>query len=88
MVLNVYSDYVNNFTHSMALLKKACMSKPVFLDFLKVMDVFCPSSSERKCLNTQKNRMSLPLKAASGCGDDSSWEPIRQKRIPDSFYFS
>lgn len=36
MVLNVYSDYINNFTHSMALIKKACMSKPAFLDFLKV----------------------------------------------------
>lgn len=38
MVLNVYSDYINNFTHSMALIKKACTSKPAFLDFLKVKD--------------------------------------------------
>lgn len=36
VVLNVYSDYINNFTHSMALIKKACMTKPAFLDFLKV----------------------------------------------------
>lgn len=36
MVLDVYSDYVNNFTNAMALIKKACMSKPVFLEFLKV----------------------------------------------------
>lgn len=36
MVLNVYSDYINNFTGAMALIKKACMSKPAFLDFLKV----------------------------------------------------
>lgn len=36
MVLDVYSDYVNNFTNAMALIKKACMSKPAFLDFLKV----------------------------------------------------
>lgn len=36
MVLNVYSDYINNFTSAMALIKKACMSKPAFLDFLKV----------------------------------------------------
>lgn len=36
MILNVYSDYINNFTHAMALMKKACMSKPAFLDFLKV----------------------------------------------------
>ncbi|TSM04821.1 Rho guanine nucleotide exchange factor 10-like protein [Bagarius yarrelli] len=35
MVLDVYSDYVNNFTNSMALIKKACMSKPAFLEFLK-----------------------------------------------------
>uniref|UniRef100_A0A4W5QUC2 DH domain-containing protein n=1 Tax=Hucho hucho TaxID=62062 RepID=A0A4W5QUC2_9TELE len=28
MVLDVYSDYVNNFTNAMALIKKACMSKP------------------------------------------------------------
>ena len=36
MVLDVYSDYVNNFTNAMALIKKACMSKAAFLDFLKV----------------------------------------------------
>ncbi|TMS18875.1 Rho guanine nucleotide exchange factor 10 [Larimichthys crocea] len=35
MVLDVYSDYVNNFTNAMALIKKACMSKPTFLEFLK-----------------------------------------------------
>uniref|UniRef100_A0A3P8WUE0 Rho guanine nucleotide exchange factor 10 like n=1 Tax=Cynoglossus semilaevis TaxID=244447 RepID=A0A3P8WUE0_CYNSE len=35
MVLDVYSDYVNNFTSAMALIKKACLSKPAFLDFLK-----------------------------------------------------
>lgn len=39
MVLDVYSDYVNNFTNAMALIKKACMSKPAFLEFLKVS--FC-----------------------------------------------
>lgn len=36
MVLDVYSDYVNNFTNAMALIKKACLSKPAFLEFLKV----------------------------------------------------
>lgn len=36
MVLDIYSDYVNNFTNAMALIKKACMSKPAFLEFLKV----------------------------------------------------
>ncbi|XP_029433706.1 rho guanine nucleotide exchange factor 10-like protein isoform X2 [Rhinatrema bivittatum] len=35
MVLDVYSDYVNNFTNAMTLIKKACLSKPAFLDFLK-----------------------------------------------------
>ncbi|XP_062311987.1 rho guanine nucleotide exchange factor 10-like protein, partial [Osmerus eperlanus] len=35
MVLDVYSDYVNNFTNAMALIKKACMSKAAFLEFLK-----------------------------------------------------
>uniref|UniRef100_A0A671TBG2 Rho guanine nucleotide exchange factor 10-like protein n=1 Tax=Sinocyclocheilus anshuiensis TaxID=1608454 RepID=A0A671TBG2_9TELE len=36
MVLDIYSDYINNFTNAMALIKKACMSKPAFLEFLKV----------------------------------------------------
>ncbi|XP_062889348.1 rho guanine nucleotide exchange factor 10-like protein isoform X1 [Mobula hypostoma] len=35
MVLDVYSDYVNNFTNAMALIKKACLTKPAFLEFLK-----------------------------------------------------
>ncbi|XP_029287640.1 rho guanine nucleotide exchange factor 10-like protein isoform X2 [Cottoperca gobio] len=35
MVLDVYSEYVNNFTNAMALIKKACVSKPAFLEFLK-----------------------------------------------------
>ncbi|XP_027523822.1 rho guanine nucleotide exchange factor 10-like protein isoform X3 [Corapipo altera] len=35
MVLDVYSDYVNNFTSAMSLIKKACLTKPAFLDFLK-----------------------------------------------------
>ncbi|NXJ84681.1 ARGAL protein, partial [Trogon melanurus] len=37
MVLDVYSDYVNNFTSAMSLIKKACLTKPAFLDFLKDM---------------------------------------------------
>ncbi|NXL71659.1 ARGAL protein, partial [Leptocoma aspasia] len=37
MVLDVYSDYVNNFTMAMSLIKKACLTKPAFLDFLKDM---------------------------------------------------
>ncbi|XP_069775092.1 rho guanine nucleotide exchange factor 10-like protein isoform X2 [Narcine bancroftii] len=35
MVLDVYSDYVNNFTNAMALIKKACLTRPAFLEFLK-----------------------------------------------------
>ncbi|XP_078281813.1 rho guanine nucleotide exchange factor 10-like protein isoform X2 [Rhinoraja longicauda] len=35
MVLDVYSDYVNNFTNAMAVIKKACLTKPAFLEFLK-----------------------------------------------------
>lgn len=35
MVLDVYSDYVNNFTSAMSIIKKACLTKPAFLDFLK-----------------------------------------------------
>nr|XP_020440941.1 rho guanine nucleotide exchange factor 10-like protein isoform X2 [Monopterus albus] len=42
MVLNVYSDYINNFTSAMALIKKACMSKPAFLDFLKKKQASSP----------------------------------------------
>lgn len=36
MVQSVYRDYINNFTKAMALIKKACVSRPAFLDFLKV----------------------------------------------------
>nr|DBA15720.1 TPA: hypothetical protein GDO54_003192 [Pyxicephalus adspersus] len=35
MVLDVYSEYVNNFTNAMNLIKKACLTKPAFLDFLR-----------------------------------------------------
>ncbi|XP_027142070.1 rho guanine nucleotide exchange factor 10-like protein [Larimichthys crocea] len=42
MVLNVYSDYINNFTNAMALIKKACISKPAFLEFLKKKQASSP----------------------------------------------
>ncbi|KAM3871593.1 rho guanine nucleotide exchange factor 10-like protein [Diretmus argenteus] len=42
MVLDVYSDYVNNFTNAMALIKKACISKPAFLEFLKKKQASSP----------------------------------------------
>ncbi|XP_046711288.1 rho guanine nucleotide exchange factor 10 isoform X2 [Silurus meridionalis] len=35
MVRDAYSEYVNNFSTAMAVLRKACVSKPCFLDFLK-----------------------------------------------------
>lgn len=54
MVLDVYSDYVNNFTNAMALIKKACLSKPAFLEFLKVSfsvsEEVSPPPSKMYCL--------------------------------------
>uniref|UniRef100_A0A3P9K0E8 Rho guanine nucleotide exchange factor 10 n=1 Tax=Oryzias latipes TaxID=8090 RepID=A0A3P9K0E8_ORYLA len=35
MVLDAYSEYVNNFSTAMAVVRKTCISKPGFLDFLK-----------------------------------------------------
>ncbi|XP_012518074.1 PREDICTED: rho guanine nucleotide exchange factor 10-like protein isoform X1 [Propithecus coquereli] len=42
MVLDVYSDYVNNFTSAMSIIKKACLTKPAFLEFLKRRQVCSP----------------------------------------------
>ncbi|XP_055253015.1 rho guanine nucleotide exchange factor 10-like protein isoform X2 [Moschus berezovskii] len=42
MVLDVYSDYVNNFTTAMSIIKKACLTKPAFLEFLKRRQVCSP----------------------------------------------
>lgn len=36
MVLDAYSEYVNNFSTAMAVVRKTCASKPGFLEFLKV----------------------------------------------------
>lgn len=36
MVLDAYSEYVNNFSTAVGILKKSCATKPAFLDFLKV----------------------------------------------------
>uniref|UniRef100_A0A8D0HLU5 Rho guanine nucleotide exchange factor 10-like protein n=1 Tax=Sphenodon punctatus TaxID=8508 RepID=A0A8D0HLU5_SPHPU len=47
MVLDVYSDYVNNFTNAMSLIKKACLTKPAFLEFLKKRQM---ASSDRVTL--------------------------------------
>ncbi|PNJ27136.1 ARHGEF10L isoform 3 [Pongo abelii] len=47
MVLDVYSDYVNNFTSAMSIIKKACLTKPAFLEFLKRRQV---CSSDRVTL--------------------------------------
>ncbi|KAM5264627.1 rho guanine nucleotide exchange factor 10 [Ctenodactylus gundi] len=35
MVLDAYSEYVNNFSTAVAILKKTCVTKPAFLEFLK-----------------------------------------------------
>lgn len=35
MVLDAYSAYVNNFSTAMAVVRKTCMAKPGFLEFLK-----------------------------------------------------
>ncbi|KAI1895821.1 hypothetical protein AGOR_G00110710 [Albula goreensis] len=35
MVLDAYSEYVNNFSTAMGVLKKTCASKPTFVEFLK-----------------------------------------------------
>ncbi|XP_054576170.1 rho guanine nucleotide exchange factor 10 isoform X2 [Eptesicus fuscus] len=35
MVLDAYSEYVNNFSAAVAVLRKACSTKPAFLEFLK-----------------------------------------------------
>ncbi|XP_048386698.1 rho guanine nucleotide exchange factor 10 isoform X3 [Stegostoma tigrinum] len=35
MVLDAYSEYVNNFSTAMGIIKKVCASKPAFLEFLK-----------------------------------------------------
>ncbi|XP_058160267.1 rho guanine nucleotide exchange factor 10-like protein isoform X2 [Dasypus novemcinctus] len=42
VVLDVYSDYVNNFTSAMSTIKKACLTKPAFLEFLKRRQVSSP----------------------------------------------
>ncbi|XP_029084566.1 rho guanine nucleotide exchange factor 10-like protein isoform X6 [Monodon monoceros] len=42
VVLDVYSDYVNNFTNAMSIIKKACLTKPAFLEFLKRRQVCSP----------------------------------------------
>lgn len=38
MVLDAYSEYVNNFSTAMAVVRKTCASKPGFLEFLKVWE--------------------------------------------------
>ncbi|XP_019469126.1 rho guanine nucleotide exchange factor 10 [Meleagris gallopavo] len=40
MVLDAYSEYVNNFSTAVGILKKTCATKPAFLDFLKVSYYF------------------------------------------------
>ncbi|XP_031760708.1 rho guanine nucleotide exchange factor 10-like protein isoform X5 [Xenopus tropicalis] len=42
IVLDVYSEYVNNFTNAMTVIKKACLTKPAFLDFLRKKQAASP----------------------------------------------
>ncbi|XP_047203155.1 rho guanine nucleotide exchange factor 10-like protein isoform X4 [Girardinichthys multiradiatus] len=73
MVLDVYSDYVNNFTNAMALIKKACMSKPAFLEFLKDM-----------LKNTPKGHVDrLPLQLALTELETLAEKLNEQKRVAD-----
>lgn len=46
MVLDAYSEYVNNFSTAVGILKKTCATKPAFLDFLKVSYYFTTVFSE------------------------------------------
>lgn len=59
MVLNVYSDYINNFTSAMALIKKACLSKPAFLDFLKVLTLHIYTTLSN-VTNDKRNQLHVP----------------------------
>ncbi|XP_075779709.1 rho guanine nucleotide exchange factor 10 isoform X3 [Pelodiscus sinensis] len=42
MVLDAYSEYVNNFSTAVGILKKTCATKPAFLDFLKQCQELSP----------------------------------------------
>lgn len=58
MVLDAYSEYVNNFSTAVAVLKKTCATKPAFLEFLKVSMLslpalgFNPASQHVSCQRT------------------------------------
>ncbi|XP_041108536.1 rho guanine nucleotide exchange factor 10-like isoform X4 [Polyodon spathula] len=46
MVLDAYSEYVNNFSTAMGVVKKTCETKPAFLEFLKhCQDSSCDRST-------------------------------------------
>lgn len=53
MVLDAYSEYVNNFSTAVAVLKKTCSTKPAFLEFLKQSQ---ESSSDRVTLYSLMTR--------------------------------
>uniref|UniRef100_A0A669AVE7 Rho guanine nucleotide exchange factor 10 like n=1 Tax=Oreochromis niloticus TaxID=8128 RepID=A0A669AVE7_ORENI len=84
MVLDVYSDYVNNFTNAMALIKKACMSKPAFLEFLKVslnQSIVCIFDMLK---NTPKGHVDrLPLQLALTELEVLAEKLNEQKRVAD-----
>lgn len=60
MVLDAYSEYVNNFSTAVAILKKTCATKPAFLEFLKVSSFF---SSSFGILTPSANRSQVRILA-------------------------
>uniref|UniRef100_A0A8C2JJF7 Rho guanine nucleotide exchange factor (GEF) 10-like a n=1 Tax=Cyprinus carpio TaxID=7962 RepID=A0A8C2JJF7_CYPCA len=88
MVLDVYSDYVNNFTNAMALIKKACMSKPAFLEFLKVRADICCQYPLQHMQDMLKNTPTghvdrLPLQLALTELETLAEKLNEQKRVAD-----
>ncbi|XP_049646279.1 rho guanine nucleotide exchange factor 10 isoform X1 [Suncus etruscus] len=53
MVLDAYSEYVNNFSSAVAVLKKTCATKPAFLQFLKQSQETSPDRTTLYSLMTK-----------------------------------
>uniref|UniRef100_A0A671TBF2 Rho guanine nucleotide exchange factor 10-like protein n=1 Tax=Sinocyclocheilus anshuiensis TaxID=1608454 RepID=A0A671TBF2_9TELE len=88
MVLDIYSDYINNFTNAMALIKKACMSKPAFLEFLKVRADICCQYPLHEMQDMLKNTPTghvdrLPLQLALTELETLAEKLNEQKRVAD-----
>uniref|UniRef100_A0A8C7KAI6 Rho guanine nucleotide exchange factor 10 like n=1 Tax=Oncorhynchus kisutch TaxID=8019 RepID=A0A8C7KAI6_ONCKI len=83
MVLDVYSDYVNNFTNAMALIKKACISKPAFLEFLKVAYSLLFDHSDMLKNTPRAHPDRLPLQLALTELETLAERLNEQKRVAD-----